>query len=85
MEKRGQKNSVERRWRSLSAGCGKKKGTMNNETPESAMPKDFFTKLFEPTGKQELEKPITPPGSRISKALASELNVKADKPEVAND
>jgi hypothetical protein len=58
---------------------------MKDETPESAMPKDFFTKLFEPTGKQELEKPITPPGSRISKALASELNVTADKPEVAND
>jgi len=58
---------------------------MENETPESAIPKDFFTKLFEPTGKNELEKPITPPGSRISKALASELNVKADKPEVAND
>jgi len=58
---------------------------MENETQESAIPKDFFTKLFEPTGKNELEKPITPPGSRISKALASELNVKADKPEVAND
>jgi hypothetical protein len=55
------------------------------ETPESAMPKDFFTKLFEPTGKNDLEKPITPPGSRISKALASELGVTADKPEVAND
>jgi hypothetical protein len=61
------------------------KDLMNNETPKSAIPKDFFTKLFEPTGKQELEKPITPPGSRISKALASELGVVADDPEVAND
>ena len=58
---------------------------MKDETPKSAIPKDFFTKLFEPTGKQELEKPITPPVCRISKALASELGVTADKPEVAND
>ena len=58
---------------------------MKDETPESAMPKDFFTKLFEPTGKQELEKPITPPGSRISKVLASELGVVADDPSIASD
>jgi hypothetical protein len=56
---------------------------MSNETP--ARPLDFFTKLFQPTGKNELEKPITPPGSRISKALANELGVVADCPEVAND
>ena len=58
---------------------------MKDETPESAMPKDFFTKLFEPTGKQELEKLITPPGCRISKALASELGVTADDPSIASD
>jgi hypothetical protein len=56
---------------------------MNNETP--ARPLDFFTKLFQPTGKNDLEKPITPPGSRISKALANELGVTANDPEVASD
>ena len=58
---------------------------MKDETPESAIPKDFFTKLFEPTGKQELEKPITPQGSHISKVLASELGVTADNPSIASD
>ena len=57
---------------------------MNTETPKSAIPKDIFTKLYEPHN-YELDPPITPPGPRISKALASELSVVADDPSIAND
>ena len=57
---------------------------MKTETPKSAIPKDIFTKLYEPHN-YELDPPITPPGPRISKALASELSVVADDSSIAND
>ena len=49
-----------------------------------AIPKDFFTKLYEPTC-YELEKPITPSGHRISKALATELNARREDASIADD
>jgi hypothetical protein len=48
-----------------------------------AIPPDFFETLYHPTN--EVQPPRVPDGSKISKALATELDVTADKPSIASD
>jgi len=75
----GRRHSARKQQKKQTKSWGEKEATMD----KPAIPPDFFETLYHPTN--EVQPPRVPDGSKISKALATELDVTADKPSIASD